>query len=84
MSVERSPSLTLRVTGGFAALPSFRRNVIAMRFKSRTPSTAFPRRELFRLMSMVMLLAVVGMMMYRTRDPGTWSWLATDVRDDDA
>lgn len=29
-----------------------------------------------------MLLAVVGMAMYRARDPGMWKWLADDVRDD--
>lgn len=55
-----------------------------MRFNARTPSSYFPRRELFRLMSMMMLLAVVGMTMYRARDPGMWKWLADDVREDDA
>ena len=35
-------------------------------------------------MSMVMLLSVVGMAMYRARDPGIWKWLADDVRDEDA
>ena len=31
---------------------------------------------------MMMLLAVVGMAMYRARDPGMWKWLADDVHDD--
>ncbi len=29
-----------------------------------------------------MLLVVVGMTMFRARDPGMWKWLADDVRDD--
>lgn len=42
------------------------------------PTSGFPRRELFRLMSMLMMLAVVGMLIYRTRDPAMWRWLADD------
>lgn len=51
-----------------------------MRAAHRLTSPGFPRRELFRLMSMLMMLVIVGMLMYRTRDPSLWRWLADDDR----
>ena len=49
-----------------------------MRYEPRLPTPGFPRRELFKLMSMLMMLVVVGMLMYRTRNPAMWRWLADD------
>ena len=53
-----------------------------MIFDSRHSTPSFPRRELFRLMSMLMLLALVGMLVYRSRDPSMWRWIADDVREE--
>lgn len=55
-----------------------------MAYHSRRTPPVFPRRDLFRLMSMMMLLVVIGMLMFRTRDPAMWRWLANDVSDNDA
>ncbi len=49
-----------------------------MRYEPRLPTPGFPRRELFKLMSMLMMLVVIGMLMYRTRNPAMWRWLADD------
>lgn len=48
---------------------------------SRSPNT-FPRREMSRLVRMVMMLWVVAMLIYWARDPAMWRWMADDVQDD--
>src|SRR5262245_61645324 len=55
-----------------------------MRFNSRIPASGFPRRELFRLMSMTMLLVIVGMLIVRTRDASMWRWMASKESDDES
>ena len=54
-----------------------------MRSKTSLPLPGFPRRELFRLISMLMLLVIVGMLMVRTRDASMWRW-ASSVPDDES
>lgn len=51
---------------------------------SPRPSNALPRREMSRLVRTVMLLWVVGMLIYWSRDPAMWKWIADDVQEDAA
>ncbi len=48
------------------------------------PTPGFPRRELFRLMSMLMLLVIVGTLFMRTRDAAMWRWAASVADDEPA
>lgn len=50
----------------------------------RPPTPGFPRRELFRLMSMLMLLVIVGTLIVRTRDAAMWRWAASVADDEPA
>lgn len=47
------------------------------------PTAGFPRRELFRLLSMLMLLVIVGMLIVRTRNASMWRW-AANLDEEDA
>lgn len=48
----------------------------------RLPPSGFPRRELFRLMSMLMLLVVIGMLIVQTRKASMWRWAVSDKDDE--
>lgn len=47
------------------------------------PTAGFPRRELFRLLSMLMMLVVVGMLIVQTRNASLWRWAANLDEDDE-
>lgn len=46
--------------------------------RSPHPQSLFRGSEATRLMGAIFLLALVGMLIYRTRDPAMWTWLADD------
>ena len=48
------------------------------RFRRPPPQKLLSGREFRRLMSMLMMLAVLWMMITRASDPGVWRWLASD------
>lgn len=55
-----------------------RKRVVASmrRFYEDNRSRLFGRPQAPRLMTMLLMFAVVGMLFYRMRDPDTWRWLA--------
>src|SRR4051812_46211437 len=44
------------------------------------PVTFFRGGELPRLLMLIMMLAVIGLLISRARDPGAWRWLSEDSR----
>jgi hypothetical protein len=48
------------------------------RYIDPNQTTLFRGSERIRLMTMIVMLAVVGQMIFRARDPQTWAWLAVE------
>jgi hypothetical protein len=56
-------------------------NPSTMRLNRRNmPRSIFRGNELMRLMTMVVMLGVLLLLIFRSRDPSTWAWLVGDDR----
>ncbi|MGW8257204.1 MAG: hypothetical protein ACWGMZ_06955 [Thermoguttaceae bacterium] len=53
------------------------------RRRSNPPRTFFQGNEFMRLMSMIVMLAVIFMLIRRSSDPNTWTWLAAGAYSSD-
>jgi hypothetical protein len=49
-----------------------------LRHQANTPRSLFRGNEFMRLMTMVVMLGVIVLLIARSRDPNTWTWLTSD------
>ena len=50
-----------------------------LRRQANPPGSVFRGNEFMRLMTMVVMLGVIFLLIARSRDPNTWTWLTSDT-----